>query len=165
MVRPRGLDGLEVGHELELRWLLDGEPRRARAPDDPVPRSRPREGACPPDRGRATRARRGPCARATAMRPRPSSGLHRCLPAEPAGPPSGRACRLVRRSGDRPFWSSTRPSQVAVVLTFLSRKEEGHLADRSQSDSPVQGTTLGGSTIGSRRKWRGDVDNFAEKPR
>src|SRR5437762_2400017 len=40
----------------------------------------------------------------------------------------------------------TRLSWVALVLTLLSRKEEGHLAYRSQSDNPLQGTTLGGST-------------------
>src|SRR5260370_42688556 len=39
-----------------------------------------------------------------------------------------------------------RLSRVELVLTLLSRKEEGHLAYRSQSDNPLQGTTLGGST-------------------
>src|SRR5260370_14551987 len=39
-----------------------------------------------------------------------------------------------------------RVSRVELVLTLLSRKEEGHLAYRSQSDNPLQGTTLGGST-------------------
>src|SRR2546425_6176105 len=37
-------------------------------------------------------------------------------------------------------------SRVVIVLTLQTRKEEGHLAYRSQSDNPLQGTTLGGST-------------------
>src|SRR2546428_2832479 len=40
----------------------------------------------------------------------------------------------------------TRLSRVVIVLTLQTRKEEGHLAYRSQSDNPLQGTTLGGST-------------------
>src|SRR6059036_3292391 len=40
----------------------------------------------------------------------------------------------------------TRLSRVVIVLTLQTRKEEGHLAYRSQSDNPLQGSTLGGST-------------------
>src|SRR5215470_14779725 len=36
--------------------------------------------------------------------------------------------------------------RVGIVLTLVTGKSEGHLAYRSQSDNPLQGTTLGGST-------------------
>src|SRR5713226_4927972 len=58
---------------------------------------------------------------------------------EAAGPPRSGAV-VGHRSG------RTSVSRVELVLTLLSRKEEGHLAYRSQSDNPLQGTTLGGST-------------------
>src|SRR5713101_6492972 len=53
--------------------------------------------------------------------------------------------------GDR-LRSESRVSRVVIVLTLQTRKEEGHLAYRSQSDNPLQGSTVGGSTDDPRRQ-------------
>src|SRR5215467_7644951 len=42
--------------------------------------------------------------------------------------------------------------RVGIVLTLVTGKSEGHLAYRSQSDNPLQGTTLGGSADDPRRE-------------
>src|SRR5215471_942451 len=39
-----------------------------------------------------------------------------------------------------------------MVLTLVTGNSEGHLAYRSQSDNPLQGTTLGGATDDPRRE-------------
>src|SRR5437870_3853377 len=43
-------------------------------------------------------------------------------------------------------------SRVVLVLTLSMASREGHLAYRSQSDNPLQGTTLGGSPDDPRRQ-------------
>src|SRR3989441_9468204 len=45
-----------------------------------------------------------------------------------------------------------RVSRVVLVLTLSMASREGHLAYRSQSDNPLQGTTLGGSPDDPRRQ-------------
>src|SRR5581483_7294372 len=40
----------------------------------------------------------------------------------------------------------SRVSRTGIVLTLVTRNNESHLAYRSQSDNPLQGTTLGGWT-------------------
>src|SRR5262245_21996274 len=47
---------------------------------------------------------------------------------------------------------SARVYRVGIVLTLATGKSEGHLAYRSQSDNPLQGTTLGGSADDPRRE-------------
>src|SRR5438309_8071548 len=46
----------------------------------------------------------------------------------------------------------SRLSRVVLVLTLSMASREGHLAYRSQSDNPLQGTTLGGSPDDPRRQ-------------
>src|SRR5262245_28787080 len=48
--------------------------------------------------------------------------------------------------------SPTRLYRVGIVLTLVAGKSERHLAYRSQSDNPLQGTTLGGSADDPRRE-------------
>src|SRR5215468_10116416 len=52
----------------------------------------------------------------------------------------------------RPDGRRTRLYRVGIVLTLVTGKSEGHLAYRSQSDNPLQGTTLGGSADDPRRE-------------
>src|SRR3989449_11046502 len=63
------------------------------------------------------------------------------------------AAALKRRCG---ITSSRRNpsslSRVVLVLTLSMASREGHLAYRSQSDNPLQGTTLGGSPDDPRRQ-------------
>src|SRR3989442_16023170 len=48
--------------------------------------------------------------------------------------------------------SPSRVSRVVLVLTLSMASKEGHPAYRSQSDNPLQGTTLGGSPDDPRRQ-------------
>src|SRR2546427_5044209 len=50
------------------------------------------------------------------------------------------------------LFRSPRLSRVVLVLTLSMASKEGHPAYRSQSDNPLQGTTLGGSPDDPRRQ-------------
>src|SRR5437016_187043 len=51
-----------------------------------------------------------------------------------------------------PYSLQARLSRVVLVLTLSMASKEGHPAYRSQSDNPLQGTTLGGSPDDPRRQ-------------
>src|SRR5215470_11171750 len=83
------------------------------------------------------------CSRRASMRSTISSRLEPSL----LGPIWAAATMMLRA-----METSSRLYRVGIVLTLVTGKSEGHLAYRSQSDNPLQGTTLGGSADDPRRE-------------